>query len=168
IVAAPDNETPKHDIRLGVTTFKADPLYNEMRLVYRDSRYEGKYYNYHRWIAAPDRLITDRVIEQFSHSNVFKQVVPFPRFTGVDLLLGGQIKAIEEWDEGDQWQARVKIRFDLIQRDRNELIWQTEVEHILPVATKTPAAVVKGINKCVQLTIDSALEKLDKFLTDSK
>ena len=160
-----DNAEPTHQIVLGVKRFEATPLYREERLVYRDSPYEGKYYHYHRWIATPEEIITEKVIEQLSASNLFEQVVAFPKYSQVDFVLHGTIKAIEEWDEGDQWYARVQIAFELESKIKNQIIWQKTIEKKNVVPHKSPAEVVKGINMSVQQCITEIEQELDAFFT---
>ena len=152
---------PVHQITLGIERFNAAPLYEEERLVYRDSPYEGKYYHYHRWITSPEVMITDKVTEQLAASNLFQQVVPFPKFSQVDYILHGTIKALEEWDEGNQWYARVQIAFELVDLKTRQIVWQRTIEEKNLVAQKIPAEIVKGINLGVQQCIEEAQKELN-------
>jgi ABC-type uncharacterized transport system auxiliary subunit len=157
----------KYTITLGVERFDAAPLYEDERLVYRDSPYEGKYYHYHRWISSPEELITEKVIEQLNASHLFHQVVAFPKISQVDFVLQGSIKALEEWDENDRWFARVKLSFDLIDRNTGQVAWRKTFEQQNPVAQKTPAEVVKGINIAVQQIIVMVAKELDTFFSEN-
>ncbi len=145
-----DGGEATHQVVLGVARFEVAPLYKEERLVYRDSPYEGKYYHYHRWIASPEQMITEKVIEQLNASNLFEQVLAFPKYSQVDYLLEGTIKALEEWDEKDQWYARVQIAFELVSKADYQIVWQKTIEKKNVVPHKTPAEIVKGINLSVQ------------------
>lgn len=163
-IAMKNNEAEAvHQIVLGVARFEAAPLYQEERLVYRDSPYEGKYYHYHRWIASPEQMITEKVIEQLRASNRFEQVVAFPKYSQVNYVLQGTIKALEEWDEGDQWYARVQITFEIMSKTDNQVIWQKTIEKKNRVSQKTPAEVVKGINQGVQQCVVECEQELDVF-----
>ena len=152
---------PVHQVTIGVERFQAMPLYDDERLVYRDSPYEGKYYNYHRWITTPEQMITDKVIEQLNSVNLFDQVVAFPRFSNVDYVLRGTIKSFEEWDEGDVWYARVRLEFNLVQTANSNLVWQKTIEKKNKVVKKNPAELVKGINTSLQQCIEEAQQNLD-------
>jgi ABC-type uncharacterized transport system auxiliary subunit len=156
---------PVYHIELGVEKFEAAPLYQEERLVYRDSPYEGKYYHYHRWIASPEQMITEKVIEQLRASNLFEQVVSFPKYSQVDFVLHGTIKAFEEWDEGDKWYARVQISYELIKNAANQIVWQKTIEKKNIVPHKSPAEVVKGINRGVQQCVAEIKQELAAFFT---
>lgn len=153
VIPAANKSAPVYPITLGVERFQAMPLYEEERLVYRDSPYEGKYYHYHRWITSPEVMITDKVTEQLAASNLFQQVISFPKFSQVDYVLHGTIKALEEWDEGNQWYARVQIAFELVDQKTRQIIWQRTIEEKNLVTQKIPAEIVKGINLGVQQCI---------------
>ncbi len=162
-----DISKPVHQIVLGVARFEAALLYKEERLVYRDSPYEGKYYHYHRWITSPEQMIKEQVIEQLKASNLFEQVRAFPKYSPVDFVLQGTIKALEEWDESDQWYARVQIAFELVSATENHIIWQKTIEKKNRVPHKSPAEVVKGINLGVQQCITEVEQELDAFFARS-
>jgi len=157
--------TPVFQIALGVERFQTTPLYSDKRLVYRDTPYEGKYYHYHRWITSPEDMITEKAIEQLHASNIFNQVVPFPKFSNVDYILSGTIKGLEEWDEEDQWYARVQITFELIDRTTRQNVWKQTIEKKNLVVKRNPFEVIKGINLSVQQCIDELSAQLNSFLT---
>ena len=163
-----ENPNPIFDIVIGVTKFKAGPLYADGRLVYRENPYEGKYYHYHRWIAEPGKLVTDKTIEQLNAAKLFKQVVVFPRYTQCDYILNGNIKALEEWDETNKWFAKVKIAFELVDKKSNKLIWKKIIEKQNPVTKKSPFAVVTGINQSVKQCVEELQKELSRFISESK
>lgn len=156
---------PLHPVVLGIERFEATALYKEERLVYRDSPYEGKYYHYHRWITSPEEMITEKVIEQLSASSLFEQVVAFPKFSQVDYVLQGVIKAIEEWDEGDDWYARLQISFTLVPRTKDQVLWQKTIEKKNKTPHKSPAEVVRSINVSAQQCITELEQELNTFFT---
>jgi ABC-type uncharacterized transport system auxiliary subunit len=159
-----NDEAPISNIKLGLERFQAAPLYSDERLVYRDTPYEGKYYHYHRWITSPEDMVTDKTIEQLNASNLFNLVVPFPKFSNVDYVLSGTVKALEEWDEGDQWYARVQIAFELFDRNTRQGVWNKTIEKRNPVLKRSPAEVIKGINLSVQQCIDDLSTQLKSVL----
>ncbi|MDZ7332698.1 MAG: PqiC family protein, partial [candidate division KSB1 bacterium] len=161
ITQASGNQSPFHNITLGVMRFDAAPLYQEERLVYRDSPYEGKYYHYHRWVSQPAQMITDKTIEQLRAANLFALVVPFPKYSRIDYLLQGTIRALEEWDEGDQWYARVQIEFEVTDRKSQQLSWHTVIEQKVPVQKKTAAEIVQGINLGVERCLVELVKQLN-------
>lgn len=158
-----NNGTPILNIAIGVERFQAAPLLRDERLVYRDSPYEAKYYHYHRWISRPEDLVTEKVLEHLQAANLAHQVVAFPKFSHVDYVLGGTIKALEEWDEGNQWYARVHITFELFDQNTNERVWTTSIEKKNSVIDKKTMEVIKGINVSLQQCVDELSVQLRSF-----
>jgi len=155
----------KYSVTIGVEKFHAAPLLREERIVYRDAGYERKYYYYHRWITLPEEMVTEKVIEQLCAANLFKQVVAYPRFTGVDFVLQGTIKALEEWDEDGDWYARAQIAFSLVPRGSSHPVWQKTIEKKNKLARKTPAEVVNGVNQSVRQCVADLITELDAVIT---
>ncbi|MBC8182806.1 membrane integrity-associated transporter subunit PqiC [candidate division KSB1 bacterium] len=166
VQAAKENTDPVHPVVLGVSKFSVEPLYSDTRLVYRENPYEGNYYFYHRWITNPGKMVTDKTIEQLAASNLVKQVVSFPQQTQCDFVLNGNIKALEEWDENNQWYAKVKIDFELVEKTSRKLIWKKTIEKQNPVMKKSPFEVVFGINQCVKLCVEDVQQALSKILAE--
>lgn len=163
-----DREQPAVNIVLGVSKFKSDPLYSDGRIVYRESRYEGKYYHYHRWITTPEDMVTDKIVEHLGASNLFAQVIFFPKVSKVDYILSGTIKAIEENDTAGQWYASVKIVFELVNRNSNELVWQKTIEKQNLISQKSPYEVVKGINLSLQQCVEALQVDLKDLFTKTE
>ncbi len=161
-----ENVNPKYEIKLGVPKVSVDPVYNDGRLVYRDSHYEAKFYHYHRWVTDPGRMITDKLIEQLNSSAFFKQVVSYPMFTEVDYVLKVEVKELEEWDETGQWFANVKLHAQLVAKENvRRIIWYKTFEKRNPVQNKTPLDVVKGLNVGIKQCIDEVKMELDQFFS---
>ncbi|MFZ5519028.1 MAG: ABC-type transport auxiliary lipoprotein family protein [Candidatus Zhuqueibacterota bacterium] len=154
-----------HDVVLGVNRFKVHPLYDEARLVYRDSPYEGKYYHYHVWVTNPADMVTDKAVEHLAASGMFASVLELPQFSVVDYTMSGTILALEEWDEADQWFAHVKLAVELIDMKTETIIWQKMLERKNAVAKKTPLDVVKGLNLGIQQCFDEVQQGIDELLS---
>ena len=168
VPAAKENSHPVHQVVLGVSKFRVEPLYSDTRLVYRENPYEGNYYFYHRWITSPGKMVADKAIEQLTASNLFQQVVSFPRQTQCDFILDGNIRALEEWDENNKWFAKVKIDFELLERTSKKLVWKKTIEKQNPVIKKSPFEVVTGINECVKQCVDEIQQELSSYFSGMK
>ena len=158
-------ENAKHQIILGIEKIDSEPQYSGEQIVYRDSPYEIKFYNYHRWITSPKKIVTEKVIEQFASSKLFKHVVQFPQVSKIDYLLRGTIKAFEEWDEGDEWYAHVQLYFELIAVKEGTICWQGTVTKKTKVARKKPIEMVRSIGVSLRACIKEAIERVDQKLS---
>jgi len=154
----------KYPIRLGIENFKTDPLYDNERIVYRESPYEVKFYDYHRWVTPTSKMVTEQVIELFSSSKLFREVAPFPLTSNVDYLTQGTIVAFEEWDENDNWYGNVKIFFQLLKASDNSLVWQGLIGKKTLVTTKQPLALVRALDQSLKSCIAEALAEIDRSL----
>ena len=72
-------------------------------------------------------------------------------------------KALEEWDEGDKWYARVQIYYELMENAGNRIVWQKTIEKKNIVPHKSPAEVIKGINIAMQQCVAEVEYELNAF-----
>ncbi len=157
-------DNPKFDKILGIDKFKTEVLYESDRIVYRESPYEVKFYNYHRWITPPSEIVTEKAIEQISASGLFRQVVPFPHICDLDYLIRGTIKAFEEIDEKDGWYALVRLKVEFIDMKSNSILWQDIISKKIKVSAKKPVQLVKAIDVSLTECIHSVIPHLEQKL----
>lgn len=156
-----DNTLP---VTLGIQPFTADVAYQDERIVYRESRYEVRFYHYRRWVAPPRKLVTQSVLKQFEASGRFDEVVRLPAFSQADYVLSGEIRAFEELDAEDGWYGLVTIAFTLTDRQTSEVVWEEEITQRTPAAAKEPLAVVEAISKSLQSVVEQAIEAIHQTL----
>ena len=65
-------------------------------------------------------------------------------------MLSGNVLQFEEWDEGDTWQARVKIWLELQSVANRKVVWQGYVESHVPVEESNPISVVKALSDAAE------------------
>ena len=104
--------SPKLDKIIAVKKFLADPPYDQDRIVYRESLYEVKFYNYRRWICSPREMLTESAVQHLRKSGLFAGVVHAQSGHSSHYVLTGRILQFEEWDEGVNWQAKIKLWLD--------------------------------------------------------
>ena len=92
-LAAPANEHAPLNIVLGVEKFQSEVIYNDDRIIYRESPFEIKYYYYRRWIAEPRHLVTEKALAHLKHSGNFRDVVAYPSTVKLDYVLRGRVLA---------------------------------------------------------------------------
>jgi len=153
----------KIDKIVGVKKFVAEPPYDQDRIVYRESPFEVKFYNYRRWVCSPREMLSESAVRHLRGSGLFAGVVHAQNNQSFDYLLCGHIHQFEEWDEADAWQARVKLWIELRSVSTDNIIWQGYVESQVPVIEKTPLNVVKALSSAV----DSCLQELVKQLSQN-
>lgn len=151
-------------VALGVERFAAAAIYEEDRLIYRDSPYEVKYDHYRRWAARPAQLVTDAIINQLTARDLFRNVTSHPAAVPVDYILRGRILAFEEWDRGEQWFGRVAISVQLYQASSQELLWSSTFSRETPAQKRQPAVVVQAISTSLRQCADELAAALAQEL----
>ncbi len=147
---------------LGVEKFQSEMVYDDDRIIYRDSPFEIKYYYYRRWVAPPRHLVTEKVLSHLSESGLFEKVTAYPSMVNVKYVLSGRLLAFEEWDEQDKWFGKVTFKASLYEPATQRVVWSDTFAHQQPVAKKIPAAVVEAIS----LSLKQCLDDLAKALAE--
>jgi ABC-type uncharacterized transport system auxiliary subunit len=147
-------------VTLGIGRFDADILYESDKIVYRDSEFEAKFYNYRRWIAPPKKLITEKVTKEFQNSGSFEKVLKMSDVRDVDYYVAGQILAFEEWDEKETWYGLVTIEFELRNAADADILWNKVITEKTRSANKAPVDVVAAINKSLDKVIAAAISEV--------
>lgn len=148
---------------LGISQFDADVLYEGDRIVYRQSPYQVQFYHYRRWIAAPKKIVTEKVLKQYQASGIFANVVSMPAVTKSDYTLKGEIQAFEEWDEGDSWYGLVTIEFKLQNTDL-EIVWKKSLSEKTLIEKKEHIEIVKAISRSLHKVVKRSIEEIKNHL----
>ncbi|MFQ5674741.1 MAG: ABC-type transport auxiliary lipoprotein family protein [bacterium] len=145
---------------LGVTQFGVDALYEGDRIVYRQSPYEVKFYNYRRWISPPKKMVSEKILKQYQASGLFQRVVKVPYSGTIDYILGGVIQAFEEWDEGSNWYGTVAIEFRLENNANHEVVWQRVIKERVLAEKKEPLGIVKAISASLEKVVSKSISEI--------
>jgi len=162
-----DGHTPL-PFALGVEKFQSEVIYDDDRIIYRDSPFEVKYYFYRRWIAPPRHLISDKVVSYLSDAGLFERVTTYPSMVNVKYVLNGRLLAFEEWDEQNNWYGKVAFKVSLHEPLTQRVIWSDKFEHMQPVAKKIPAAVVEALSLSLKKCLEDLTQSLAKELSAQK
>lgn len=163
-------DMPEHNspaplpVTIIIEPFDADALYKGDRIVYRNSEYEVQFYHYRRWVAPPNKIVQESVIEQFRASGVFERVVTSTVPVNAGYILKGNIKSFEELDEGDSWYGLVSIAFELQDKETKKIIWQNTLSERTPASKKEPMEVAKAISQSLKTVVEKTIQEIDKNL----
>ena len=153
---------------LGVEKFTAEAIFEDDRILYRDSPFEVKYYHYRRWAAAPRELVTEEMLKQLRASACCREVIASPAISRVDYILAGRVLAFEEWDREEKWYGRVALLVQLLEPDSRRILWSEVFQAETPAAKKVPAAIVEAISASLQQCISEVQNKLPAALAAGK
>jgi cholesterol transport system auxiliary component len=113
-VAPADPALPKIERRLLIETPSVDPLYDDIRILYRISPFELKYYPYEFWAEKPGKQVGAAIAEYFGKKKVFPVVSRDLRLEGPEIVLKSRIHVIEEIDSPNAWQARLAMDLEFV------------------------------------------------------
>jgi len=100
---------PKVERRLIVEPASVDPLYDDIRILYRVSPFELKYYPYEFWAEKPDRQIQAAMADFLVKKKVFASVAQSAPKEASEIILRSRVHVLEEIDHPDVWQARLAM-----------------------------------------------------------
>ena len=107
-----------------MTPFRAERMLTQDRIVYRPSRQEVGYYEYHRWAEDPRSAVTSAIIERLRASGAFSSVALFDGRTRSDFLLRGRIERLEEVDYEEGVKAYAAISAELLDATNQRVVWE--------------------------------------------
>ncbi len=162
-VASEDHsDAPVFPYRVGVVKLDGGVLYGDDRIIYRQTPYEVKHWNYRRWIAPPNELVTQTLRGVLKQEKIFSDVVGYPAPLPPRYMLSGKLLAFEEWDRPEGWLGRVAFRLTLTDLESRQVVWEDSFSAEEPVAQKQPVAVVQSLNRALQRCLQQVVDSLRK------
>ncbi len=96
--------------------------YLDQRIVYRESPFQVKYYNFTFWSKSPADLIEDAVFDFWRKSPIFKKVNAYGSAGDADLTMRIKIAAIERYYSQDGWYARLAMDIEIEDSESKEIV----------------------------------------------
>ncbi len=151
-----------------VVPFRADSMLTQDRIVYRPTKQEVGYYEYHRWAEDPRAAVTNAVIERLRASGAFKNVVIFDGRTQADFVVRGRIERLEEVDYETGVKANVEISAELLDMTTNRAAWTGSASTTRPVAVSEVKAVVTQLSDAVNEAVTKLADGIAEAMKTAK
>ena len=153
-------------LSVGVRTFRADPPYDQDRIVYRVGRHTAEvgFYAYHRWAAPLERMLPRVVAGSFGDLPGVKSIEPAATGRRYDAYLGGRILAFEEIDTPEGQRVRVQLHLYLLLDD--EEVWSETVTGNDTLTTEDVGQIVQRMRSTLATALESARAGLGQALID--
>jgi ABC-type uncharacterized transport system auxiliary subunit len=132
--------------------------------VYRPTRTEVGYYEYHRWAMTLRRMITDSVAGRIRAAGAFTAVEPSQHATGATYALTGSIERLEEVDDGRDVHAIVMISAELVDMRAHTTVWRHSEMASEPVMKRDVAGVVNSLSAATRRAIDALVMSLESHV----
>lgn len=113
-VAPAEPALPKIERRLLVEPASVDPLYDDIRILYRVSPFELKYYPYEFWAENPGKQMGVAMAEYLGGKKVFPSIGQGSAMENPEIILRSRVHVLEEIDNQDAWQARLAMDLEFV------------------------------------------------------
>jgi ABC-type uncharacterized transport system auxiliary subunit len=153
---------------LAIRDFACPDYLCDGRIVYRPTRTEVGYYEYHRWAMTLRRMITDSVAGRIRAGGAFAAVEPSQRAAGATYTLTGAIEQLEEVDDGRDVQAIVTLSAELVDMRAHTTVWQHSEIASEPVKTRDVAGVVNSLSAATRRAIDALVTSLESHVASDR
>ena len=159
---SPQASTAQESVAVRPVT-AADPFAQD-RIVYRPSRHEVGFYEYHRWAADPRESVQSALIEELEASGLFQTVSAYDGRMRPDYLLQARIERLEEVDFESGVKVYVEIAAELVDASTNRVVWTGTGEASGTVGSPEVGAVVAEMSRAVTESLDQIVEDLRQSL----
>jgi ABC-type uncharacterized transport system auxiliary subunit len=162
----PAAATNPYPVVLLVGRLGAPDLLRGDRLVYRTGPEEMGAYEYQRWVERPTEMIEGMLIETLRDSGRFRSVGRAGSRSKADYILRGHLSRLEEVDDPSGIKASVALELELFHSDTSETVWYRSYSHDEPVSGKAMAAIVRALDKNVQMAIQQLTADVLQYFAD--
>jgi ABC-type uncharacterized transport system auxiliary subunit len=146
-----------------------EEAYARTQLVYRQSPFELRYYNYKLWAVKPNKMVTELVRNHIVSSNLVKHVVlRYDENYKPDYELSGDIKAMEEYDSDQLWFAHLALRLSLVRLSDGTTIYSRQFDNRKRVFKYLPEAVVQEMSIILEFIMNQAINDMDAALAQEE
>jgi ABC-type uncharacterized transport system auxiliary subunit len=166
--AAP-RAAPAESLRhtLAVLPVRATEMLTQGRIVYRPTREEVGYYEYHRWAEDPRTSVQNALIERLRQTGAFATVAPFDGRTKADYLLRTRIDRLEEVDFEQGVKVYASISAELVDGQTARVVWTGVGTGEGSVTQSDVGQVVTRMSEATKLGLDKIAEGINAFLRSS-
>ena len=161
-VAIPFSERP-YPFKVEVDKFSVSRVYDKNQIVFRLSPQELREDRFHRWAVRPSEMITDAV-------EAYLKLSP-PLFADIrqqfldvepDFSIQGTVKAIERFDSGNVWFARLAMSIQLVSRDNN-VIWRDDFVDEEEVYIEDFSHTVLTMSRMLRVRMEQYIHEIDRI-----
>lgn len=150
----------KIDKILLIESVDAEGLYDDFRVIYRDSPYQVNYYSYDFWVKKPAVLIKQSMLKFLGDIGVFKRVIDKYSVFEPDLIMKTRLFTLEEVDKGNAWYARLSLEIEIYDFKTKKSLWLHRFDQQLPMAKKEVTLLPVAISEILKAELFVVLEKL--------
>lgn len=147
-----------------VKDFDIAEAYRRNNLVYRQSPFQLHFYNYELWAVKPEYMISDVLFRHLESAKMFSTITRIIDINEPDFTINGFIRAIEEYDNQDEWYAHLAMNINLQDNNTKKVIWSRDFDYRKKVSNMEPVYVIRGLSELLELINNEAIADMDSVL----
>ena len=145
---------------VAVREFRAPAFLTGGPIVYRPSREQVDFYNYHHWAEDPRKVVTAAVIRELQARGMFQSVDSFDGRGSPDCLLTGTLDHLEEVDDGASVSIEVGLSARLMNVATGEVLWQGTASQTARVDQRSVAGVVAEMSSDMSVAVERLVSSM--------
>ena len=134
------------------------------RIIYRESREQVGFYEYHRWAEDPEDSVTRSLLNEVLARGTFAAVVPYDGRTKADFILRGELRRLEEVDYEGPVRAVVEIALELVDAGSGLVVWSGASAVTEDVPASEVRSVVSRMSAAVGKSVKQLTGELDRHV----
>jgi len=147
-----------------VKDFNVSEAYRRNNIVYRESPYKLHFYNYELWAVKLEYMIPDMFFRHLNTAKIFSEVRRVSEMEESDYTITGTIRAIEEYDNQDEWYAHLAMNINLQENRTRKILWSKEWDYRKKVSNLETIYVVRGLSELLEYINNEAIADIDSVM----
>ena len=163
-----DSERP-YPFVVEIETFNVARAYNRNEIILRRNELEIQLDKGHTWAVRPADMLTDAVAQYLKDANLFSLVGRDFIEQEASYFLNGTVKAIERYDSGDIWFARLAISMRLVRRSDSKVIWINDFDEERQVYNADMIFTIEALREILRQQMEVSIKEIDlSFLNQNR
>ncbi|MDR2555169.1 MAG: ABC-type transport auxiliary lipoprotein family protein [Fibromonadaceae bacterium] len=147
-----------------IKDFNVAEAYRRNNIVYRQSPYKLHFYNYDLWAVKLEYMIPDMFFRHLDAAKIFSEVRRGMDMDESDYTISGTIRAIEEYDNQDEWYAHLAMNINLQESRSRRTLWSKEWDYRKKVSNLETIYVVRGLSELLEYIHNEAIADIDSVI----
>lgn len=137
--------------------------YGSTQLVFRKDMHEIQFHTSRRWTDRPQRMVSDLIRKNLSHTRLVQQVTESLGETPPDYVLTGEIEAIEELDAGTATYAHLAVALRLVRFSNDTVVWRHSFDRRRLVPRGQVRSMVRATSQILEAEMLQVVEGLAQY-----
>ncbi|HEV3277492.1 MAG TPA: PqiC family protein [Terriglobia bacterium] len=161
----PQPSTNAYPVTILIGRIGAPEILQDEPIAYRDGPNEIGTYNYHYWVAPPERMLKTILTRELRASGKYQSVTELGSAARGDFVLHGRLDDFEEVDSGGSTAALLTMEFELFDRKTGKSVWTHTYSHTEPVQGKEIPDVVAALQHNLVQGLTEVSSGLDAYFS---